>query len=159
MIQAGFHTVSNETATTRPATALCQVVLYLYSWLALSISTGMIAKTNTIALVRRSPFGTSHDKHNEGRRSRSPSRRRHNQRHEFPRLKRKRSPPSIMATQLPLNAGALSKRDLADYKPMFALYLDIQKHLVLDDLSEAEMKGRWKSFISKWYEPVLYHRN
>ncbi|TKA77364.1 hypothetical protein B0A49_01503 [Cryomyces minteri] len=33
---------------------------------------------------------------------------------------------------------------------MFALYLDIQKQKVLDDLSEEEVKGRWKSFVGKW---------
>jgi hypothetical protein len=33
---------------------------------------------------------------------------------------------------------------------MFALYLDIQKGKVIDDLDEAEVKGRWKSFIGKW---------
>jgi hypothetical protein len=34
---------------------------------------------------------------------------------------------------------------------MFALYLDIQKQKVLDDLGEVEAKGRWKSFMGKWY--------
>jgi len=34
---------------------------------------------------------------------------------------------------------------------MFALYLDIQKQLVLEDLDEHETRGRWKSFIGKWY--------
>jgi len=34
---------------------------------------------------------------------------------------------------------------------MFALYLDIQKQLVLEDLDEHEARGRWKSFIGKWY--------
>jgi len=33
---------------------------------------------------------------------------------------------------------------------MFALYLDIQKQLVLDELDEHEVKGRWKSFVGKW---------
>jgi peroxin-14 len=33
---------------------------------------------------------------------------------------------------------------------LFALYLDIQKQLVLEDLSEYEVKGRWKSFMGKW---------
>ncbi|EAW09596.1 uncharacterized protein ACLA_038060 [Aspergillus clavatus NRRL 1] len=30
------------------------------------------------------------------------------------------------------------------------MYLDIQKGLILEDLSEDEVKGRWKSFIRKW---------
>ena len=34
---------------------------------------------------------------------------------------------------------------------MFAMYLDIQKQKVLEDLDEIEAKGRWKSFIGKWY--------
>lgn len=33
---------------------------------------------------------------------------------------------------------------------MFALYLDIQKQKVLEDMDETEMKGRWKSFVGKW---------
>jgi hypothetical protein len=33
---------------------------------------------------------------------------------------------------------------------MFALYLDIQKHLDIDELEETEVKGRWKSFTKKW---------
>jgi len=33
---------------------------------------------------------------------------------------------------------------------MFALYLDIQKQLDIDTLTENEVKGRWKSFVGKW---------
>jgi hypothetical protein len=33
---------------------------------------------------------------------------------------------------------------------MFALYLDIQKGKILEDLEEKEVQGRWKSFIGKW---------
>lgn len=33
---------------------------------------------------------------------------------------------------------------------MFALYLDIQKQLVFEDLAKDEVKGRWKSFVGKW---------
>jgi hypothetical protein len=33
---------------------------------------------------------------------------------------------------------------------MFALYLDIQKGMVLDELDEHEVRGRWKSFLGKW---------
>jgi hypothetical protein len=36
--------------------------------------------------------------------------------------------------------------NLATYRPMFALYLDIQKNILVEDLAE-EAKGRWKSFI------------
>lgn len=38
---------------------------------------------------------------------------------------------------------------------MFALYLDIQKQIDIDTLDETEVKGRWKSFVSKWYESIL----
>ncbi|KAK4936484.1 hypothetical protein LTR10_022647 [Elasticomyces elasticus] len=33
---------------------------------------------------------------------------------------------------------------------MFALYLDIQKQIEIDDLDETEVRGRWKSFVGKW---------
>ena len=33
---------------------------------------------------------------------------------------------------------------------MFALYLDLQKQIDIEDLSREEAKGRWKSFIKKW---------
>ena len=51
---------------------------------------------------------------------------------------------------LPLRASPIRKNDFATYKPMFALYLDIQKQLVLEDLSDTEIRGRWKSFVGKW---------
>lgn len=53
--------------------------------------------------------------------------------------------------KLPFNACQLSRDDLKDYMPMFALYLDIQKRLDIEDLNEKEVKGRWKSFFNKWY--------
>lgn len=36
------------------------------------------------------------------------------------------------------------------YRPLFQSYLDIQKQIQLDDLDEREIKGRWKSFTSRW---------
>ncbi|KAL3466630.1 hypothetical protein BJX64DRAFT_249509 [Aspergillus heterothallicus] len=51
---------------------------------------------------------------------------------------------------LPFNARQLSKRDLRAFEAMFAMYLDIQKGILLEELSEDEIKGRWKSFIGKW---------
>ena len=50
-----------------------------------------------------------------------------------------------------MQARELSKRDLPTHEPMFAMYLDIQKGIILEDLSEEEVKGRWKSFVGKWY--------
>jgi hypothetical protein len=52
--------------------------------------------------------------------------------------------------KLPFNASSLSRHDLAKFRPMFALYLDIQKNLLIEDLTVDEVKGRWKSFIGKW---------
>jgi hypothetical protein len=52
---------------------------------------------------------------------------------------------------LPYKANPLSKRQYDDYRPLFQSYLDIQKNIQLDDLDEREAKGRWKSFMSRWY--------
>lgn len=52
---------------------------------------------------------------------------------------------------LPYQARELSRRDLEVYEPMFGMYLDIQKGKFIEDLSEDEVKGRWKSFVQKWY--------
>ncbi|KAL8692832.1 MAG: hypothetical protein Q9218_002215 [Villophora microphyllina] len=50
---------------------------------------------------------------------------------------------------------------------MFGLYLDIQKQLVLEELEEKEVKGRWRRFIGRWlrllasegwYDPVTLQR-
>jgi len=53
-------------------------------------------------------------------------------------------------TDLPYKARQLTKRDYEAFKPMFGLYLDIQKGKVLEELEEGEVKGRWKSFLGKW---------
>ncbi|KAK4542166.1 hypothetical protein LTR36_007013 [Oleoguttula mirabilis] len=52
--------------------------------------------------------------------------------------------------RLPLHAHHLHKQDFDSYRAVFADYLDIQKQLDLDELSEDEVKGRWKSFLGKW---------
>ena len=51
---------------------------------------------------------------------------------------------------LPYDQKQLTKHDLGEYQPMFALYLDIQKQIHVEDLTEEETKGRWKSFVKKW---------
>ena len=79
------------------------------------------------------------------RRSQSPHAHPHHSHH-----KRKRS-PSARSTVLPFSAPRLSKGDFPMYEPMFALYLDIQKKLLLEELPATEAKGRWKSFVGKWY--------
>ncbi|KAJ5158450.1 uncharacterized protein N7500_008101 [Penicillium coprophilum] len=64
---------------------------------------------------------------------------------------------------LPYQARELSGRDLKIYEPMFGMYLDIQKGKYIEDMSEDEVRGRWKSFTQKWnrgelaegwYDPV-----
>jgi hypothetical protein len=86
------------------------------------------------------------DRHRSSRqRSRSPDRSRRDRDHH--QEKRKRSPAPV---QLPLNARALVKHDLKGFKSLFALYLDIQKQIDIDELDENEIKGRWKSFLGKW---------
>ncbi|RMZ87809.1 hypothetical protein DV736_g4967, partial [Chaetothyriales sp. CBS 134916] len=51
---------------------------------------------------------------------------------------------------LPFSASPLSKHDLDKYRPLFALYLDIQKQIDIEDLEAGEVKGRWKSFVGRW---------
>lgn len=57
-----------------------------------------------------------------------------------------RKPPQ----SLPLGARELTKYDLPHYRPIFVLYLDVQKRLDIEELAEDEVKGRWKSFVNKW---------
>ncbi|KAI5205957.1 hypothetical protein AUEXF2481DRAFT_27529 [Aureobasidium subglaciale EXF-2481] len=95
--------------------------------------------------------------HFSRRRSRSPGSSRRDPKQQ---KRRSRSP---LSNQLPLNARALVKHDLKAFKRLFALYLDIQKQIDIDDLDETEIRGRWKSFLGKWnrgelaegwYDPV-----
>ena len=79
--------------------------------------------------------------HSHSHRTRSPHRHHH---------KRKRSPEASPTKELPYNTRPLTKRDYGAFKPMFALYLDIQKSKILEELDEKEIQGRWKSFIGKW---------
>ncbi|KAJ5683320.1 hypothetical protein N7462_006485 [Penicillium macrosclerotiorum] len=113
----------------------------------------------------RSRHDKSH-RHRHRSRSRSPHRsdrhksehrhRRHDREHGRDRKqdrdrqdsKRKEAPAQPIV--LPLQARELSKRDFEIYEPMFAMYLDIQKGLIIEDLQEDEVKGRWKSFTGKW---------
>jgi hypothetical protein len=64
--------------------------------------------------------------------------------------KRKRS-ASPRKHVLPSGARPLSKDDFQEYRPLFALYLDVQKTIDVDELSDHEARGRWKSFMKKWY--------
>ncbi|KAG8525940.1 uncharacterized protein KY384_000702 [Bacidia gigantensis] len=51
---------------------------------------------------------------------------------------------------LPFRARMIVQHDLTEYKPLFGLYLDIQKHKFMEEMPEHEVKGRWKSFLGKW---------
>lgn len=101
---------------------------------------------------------SSREPHNPARRSRSPQTRRCHKRsrsptshhHHHVSRKHKRSKP-LVSVHLPLQASKLDKYDYEAFKPMFELYLDIQKQKVLEELSDDEVKGRWKSFVGKWY--------
>ncbi|GAB7345766.1 hypothetical protein MBLNU457_4034t1 [Dothideomycetes sp. NU457] len=95
---------------------------------------------------------------NRSHRSRSPRREHHHKSH-----RRRSKSPRRQPDHLPLGARPLSKHDLDSYRGLLALYLDLQKHLDIDELSIDEVKGRWKSFYGKWnrgelaegyYDPV-----
>jgi hypothetical protein len=103
----------------------------------------------------RSPYRPSnsrHERHRSSRdRSRSPRRIHHH--HHSRHAHKPSATPTVTPTapvKLPFKAGSLSRHDLATFRPMFALYLDIQKNILIEDLVEEEVKGRWKSFIGKW---------
>ena len=95
------------------------------------------------------------DRRHHRERSRSPRSHHHHHHHHHVSHKHKRpkpssAPPPPPPQQLPLQASKLHRRDLEAYRPMFELYLDIQKQKVLEELSESEVRGRWKSFVGKW---------
>ena len=93
------------------------------------------------------------------RRSRSPRHHKHRvrSRDEDPGRTRQKRPRhdlthSSMEPSLPLPFGAkaLSKHDFAASQSLFEYYLEIQKGLIIGNLDEGEVRGRWKSFIGKW---------
>ena len=94
----------------------------------------------------RSPVRKHHHRLHD-RRSRSPKRHRDGHRRD-----KKVESGSKASVHLPFSQKPLSKNDLSAYRPMFSSYLDIQKQLHIEDLDEDEVKGRWKSFVGKWYE-------
>ncbi|KAJ5722546.1 hypothetical protein N7488_000581 [Penicillium malachiteum] len=113
----------------------------------------------------RSHHERSHShRHRHRDRSRSPHRserhssgrdrphRRHDRDREHGDRKSKEAAKPVI---LPLQARELTRRDLEVFTPMFAMYLDIQKGIYIEDLSEDEIKGRWKSFIHKWNRAEL----
>ncbi|KAF3386852.1 hypothetical protein F1880_001112 [Penicillium rolfsii] len=86
------------------------------------------------------------ERHRRHERERSDrTERKHRDRHDH-RSKDTPAQPVV----LPYQARELLRRDLEAYQPMFAMYLDIQKGLLIEDMPEEEVKGRWKSFTRKW---------
>lgn len=101
----------------------------------------------------RSPSRSDrHDRHSRRRRDDHRHHHGHHRRHGRQDRDRDRTPDGTKSTRvvLPFEARELHKRDLTQFQPLFAMYLDIQKGLLLEDLSEEEVKGRWKSFVRKW---------
>lgn len=87
----------------------------------------------------RSPYRRVRDddddeKHVNRRRSRSPHGRKHKDRKE----------------KLPFRSHHLHRHDLESYRTLFAEYLSLQKDLDIEDLSDRDIQGRWKSFLNKW---------
>ncbi|KAI1153755.1 hypothetical protein F4825DRAFT_239166 [Nemania diffusa] len=107
--------------------------------------------------------GKSPRQHNDTR-SRSPTRRRHrhhgrddtepSRRHRSHHHRPRHAPTTSHqnpAPDLPCGAHSLSRSaDLKSFRPLFARYLDIQKQIDIAALDEREVRGRWKSFVSKW---------
>lgn len=68
---------------------------------------------------------------------------------------------------LPFEARQLVKGDLDRFEPLLAHYLFIQKQKDAYEMDEREIRGRWKSFVSKWnrnelaegwYDPEMFAR-
>ncbi|RDH34495.1 hypothetical protein BDQ94DRAFT_141588 [Aspergillus welwitschiae] len=93
-----------------------------------------------------------HHRHHHHRhdRHRDHDRDRHRRDRHTSRSKDQPEPAPAAPIVLPFNSRELTKYDLEHYAPMFDMYLDIQKGIIMDDLAEDEVKGRWKSFMRKW---------
>ena len=78
--------------------------------------------------------------------------RQHHRSHHHHRERTKaRHPPQGAPIILPYNNAPLSKQALPQCRSLFALYLDVQKQRLIEDVPEDEVRGRWKSFVGKWY--------
>lgn len=100
----------------------------------------------------RSPQDDAHDVSSKRQRTRSRSPDHHRRRHHHHAHHHSKKADVSSPVVLPFSARSLSKHDLEVFRGLFALYLDIQKGLVLDELEggEEEIRGRWKSFVKKW---------
>lgn len=97
---------------------------------------------------RRRSRSPDRSRHGDSRVRRSRSRSPHSRKDHHHHRHHRHSPPK--AQRLPFDSGHLHKRDLESFRPLLAEYLDLQKHLQIHELSEDEVKGRWKSFLRKW---------
>ncbi|KAK0629004.1 hypothetical protein B0T17DRAFT_505609 [Bombardia bombarda] len=98
------------------------------------------------------------------------ARRRSTERNHFARRERKPDNDSKtdVPVELPFGARKLSSRhDFGVFEPLLGHYLELHKSLDLSALDEAELRGRWKSFVGKWnrgelpdgwYDPELFAR-
>ena len=91
----------------------------------------------------RSPRDDRHHRDVKRNRSRSPRRHHHHGHHHH----KSEAPKPV---RLPFNQRELHRRHLERYTNLFADYLDLQKGHDIADLTEDEVKGRWKSFMGKW---------
>lgn len=94
---------------------------------------------------------SDHDRHSR-RRHHHHHRHGHGTRHEhIPKARPKKPEAPAVEVTLPFNAAPLSsKLDLPHYAPVLGVYLDIQKGIDIERLDTRELKGRWKSFVTKW---------
>jgi hypothetical protein len=90
--------------------------------------------------IRDSRSRSPRRQHTHSHRTRSPHKHHHKRKHT----------PEAAPKELPYNSRQLTKRDFDNFKPLLAVYLDIQKGKILEELHEVEVKGRWKSFLGKW---------
>ncbi|KAI9678895.1 MAG: hypothetical protein M1829_001880 [Trizodia sp. TS-e1964] len=93
----------------------------------------------------RSPDQGRRHRHHHRNRNRDEAHGRRN-----PAVKHSKPPPTAKPAALPFNSLPLFKHDFEAYRHMFALYLDIQKQLTLEELDPDEARGRWKSFVGRW---------
>ncbi|KAL3469524.1 peroxisomal membrane anchor protein conserved region-domain-containing protein [Aspergillus californicus] len=101
----------------------------------------------------RSPRHSRHHRHRDDSDRHHRHKHSHSHRRDHHGDRSSKNAATTTATEpivLPFNTRELTKRDLELFEPMFAMYLDIQKNLILEDIGEEEVKGRWKSFIRKW---------
>ncbi|KAI1842037.1 hypothetical protein JX266_011792 [Neoarthrinium moseri] len=89
----------------------------------------------------------------EARRSRSSSA--SQQQHPHRRRRRSSTHSLYSPAELPYSARQLSKADYDAFRPLLARYLEVQKNKSMADMDEREVRGRWKSFVSKWNEGSL----